>query len=213
VAEVLARASSQPYATAVLHVSPSLAPEVARNLELLTAPALEVAQLYTGVLYQGLDVASLGKEASRRARRWIVVMSALYGAVRLNDRVAPYRLSMGSPLPELAPLAPMWREHLNDPLAKAAGKGLVVDCRSAPYAAAWTPRADAVERWVQIRVPGVTHQSKQTRGLVTRDLCVRGIHAHTPHQLAAALSERFRVGQPQPPSRGRGWQLDVYPAT
>ena len=58
-------------------------------------PAVTAAELYTGVLYDALDLPSLDPVARRRAGRWLVVVSALYGALRPGDKVAPYRLSMG----------------------------------------------------------------------------------------------------------------------
>src|SRR5262249_10784681 len=43
----------------LLALSPGLAGEVARNAALRTAPTLPVGRLYTGVLYDALDLASL----------------------------------------------------------------------------------------------------------------------------------------------------------
>ena len=56
-------------------------------------------------------------------------------------------------------------------LPGVAGRGVVVDCRSSTYAAAWAPQGPLAERWVQVRVPGATHMAKHTRGLVARQLC------------------------------------------
>ena len=78
--------------------------EVARNLVLDTAPATPAAEVYTGVLYDALGLATLDTAARRRANRWLVVVSALHGAVRPGDRITAYRLSMGSTLPGLGPL-------------------------------------------------------------------------------------------------------------
>lgn len=44
---------------------------------------MPTGQLYTGVLYDALELASLTGPARARATRWIVVVSALYGALRL----------------------------------------------------------------------------------------------------------------------------------
>src|SRR5690606_38381630 len=128
VAAELAAVSARPDAHEVLGVSPGLAEEVARNTRLDTAPALAVRDLYTGVLYDALDLAGLDAAARRPATRWVAVVTALHGALRLNDRVAPYRLSRGVTLPGTGPLARHWRPHLDETLTAAAGTGVVVDC-------------------------------------------------------------------------------------
>ncbi|HET7303882.1 MAG TPA: peroxide stress protein YaaA [Segeticoccus sp.] len=209
VAVALAKVSEQPDATDQLGVSANLADEVARNTRLRTAAALRASSLYTGVLYDALDHAGLGAAARRRAHRSIVVVSALYGALRLTDSVAPYRLSMATNLPGIGPLASAWREPLERVLPEAAGRGVVVDCRSSTYAAAWTPRGSLAERWVQVRVPGATHMAKHTRGLVARHLCEVGGDPRTPAALADTVARAFDVELHEPARPGRAWVLDA----
>lgn len=193
----------------VLGVSPMLVEEVARNARLRTSPAPPAAEVYTGVLYDALDAASLSPGAKRRANRWLVVVSALFGAVRPKDGIPPYRLSMGVNLPGVGPLAGHWREPLDAELTDAAGTGLVLDCRSSTYAAAWQPSGDLARRWVHVRVPGATHMAKHTRGLVTRHLLQAGREPRTPAALARALDPVFGVELVEPAAAGRPWLLDA----
>lgn len=209
VATQLHLASQSPTATADLGVSPGLAGEVARNLSLDTAPATPAAEVYTGVLYDALGLDSMDASARRRANQWVVIVSALHGAVRLKDRITAYRLSMDVNLAGLGPVAAAWRPVLDDVLAPAAGREVVVDCRSSTYAAAWTPTGDVADRWVQIRVPGASHMAKHTRGLVARHLCVSGQRARTPHKLAAIVGEAFDVELTPPARQGKPSILDV----
>lgn len=209
VAKHLREVSQSPTATADLGVSPGLADEVARNLVLETAPATPAAEVYTGVLYDALDLASMDAPARRRANSWLVVVSALHGAVRPKDRITAYRLSMDVRLPGLGPVAAAWRPVLDEVLAPAAGREVVVDCRSSTYAVAWTPRGEVADRWVQVRVPGASHMAKHTRGLVARHLCVVGQRARTPERLAGTVGEAFDVDLTPPARRGRPWVLDV----
>ena len=209
VAKHLREVSQSPTATADLGVSPGLADEVARNLVLETAPATPAAEVYTGVLYDALDLASMDAPARRRANSWLVVVSALHGAVRPKDRITAYRLSMDVRLPGLGPVAAAWRPVLDEVLAPAAGREVVVDCRSSTYAVAWTPAGEVADRWVQVRVPGASHMAKHTRGLVARHLCVVGQRARTPERLAGIVGEAFDVDLTPPARRGRPWVLDV----
>ncbi|MBD3783606.1 MAG: peroxide stress protein YaaA [Micrococcales bacterium] len=209
VAGALARTSASPDAAGVLGVSPALLDDVARNLALDSLPATPAAQVYTGVLYDALDLASLDTAARRRANRWLVVVSALHGAVRPTDRITAYRLAMGVTLPGVGPLAQRWRPALDGPLTEAAGRGVVVDCRSAAYAAAWRPGRELADRWVQVRVPGASHLAKHTRGLVARHLCVEGVAARSAGAVAEVVGRGFEVSLHEPARSGAPWVLDV----
>ena len=211
VAAVLREVSASPDAPALLGVSPNLLDDIARNLVLDTAPGTPAAEVYTGVLYDALDLARLDPAARRRASRWLLVVSALYGAVRLTDRIAPYRLAMGVSLPGLGPLAAVWRPVLSEVLPDAVGSGVVVDCRSAAYAAAWPPAGELAERWVSVRVPGASHFAKHTRGLVARHLCVEGGSPTTVPRLAEVVAQGFAVTLHEPRRAGSPWVLDVTP--
>jgi cytoplasmic iron level regulating protein YaaA (DUF328/UPF0246 family) len=209
IARELASVSASSDAPARLGVSANLTADIARNTRLWSAPAVAAADLYTGVLYDALDLASLDPAARRRANRWLVVVSALYGALRPGDKVAPYRLSMGVNLGALGPLASVWRQPLAEVLPAAAGRGVVVDCRSSTYAAAWVPQGALAQRWVQIRVPGATHMAKHTRGLVARHLCRVGADARSPQALQEVTEQGFATTLTPPRRPGQPWVLDT----
>ncbi|MBK7624408.1 MAG: peroxide stress protein YaaA [Kineosporiaceae bacterium] len=216
--ERLATISARDDALAVLGVGASLAEEVQRNTRLSEVPARAASTLYTGVLYAALDWASLPVGAKRRAASRLLVISALWGALRPADAVPPYRLSMNVRMPGLGPLHTAWQPHLGPVLdAVAANSGVILDCRSEAYAKAWTPRGEAAERTAAVRVwrdgpqgrTVVSHLAKHTRGLIARDILVHGIEARTVPDLAAALGERWDVEPVAPTRPGRGWSLDV----
>lgn len=205
----LAEVSASPDAPAALGVSPGLLDEIARNLVLRTAPTAPAGSVYTGVLYDALGYRTLDTAAKRRANRWLVVVSALWGAVRPTDRIPPYRLSMGVTLPQVGALAAAWRPGLREVLPPLVGRGLIVDARSSTYAAAWSPTGAAADRWVHIAVPGATHMAKQTRGAVARAICQLGLDPRTPQALAAGLDAAFDLTLVPPEKSGRPWTLAV----
>jgi len=214
VLDALATTSVRPDALARLTAPPGAAPEVARNARIRELGTLPAERLYTGVLYDALDLASMDVAARRRARRWVVVTSALFGAVRLADPLPPYRLPVCASLDGLdtpAGLEAYWRQHLPEPLTDAAGRGVVVDCRSSSYVPLWRPVADLADRWVQIRVPGASHSAKHTRGLVTRHLCVAGSVAKDVPAVAGEIGAAFDVALHEPARAGKPWVLDVHP--
>jgi hypothetical protein len=174
---------SEARARDVLGLSPGQAEEIARNRTLRTAPTLPAARLYTGVLYDNLDLATLDPD---RAARSILVFSGLWGALRVTDPVPAYRLAMGVRLPRLGALAAVWRPVLTTALSTG---DLVVDMRSAPYAAAWRPEAIKVRvfRERDGKRSVVSHMAKATRGAVARSLLRNGADPATPEELVKTL--------------------------
>ena len=216
VLDALVAVSGRPDAVSVLDVPKGASDQVRGNVDLRTAPARRVAELYTGVLYDALDLQSLGAPAKRRAAHRLVVISALFGALRPGDRVPAYRLSIGVDLPGIGKLASTWQEPLGSVLPGAAGTGLVVDLRSSAYVAAWRPDGELAERTVAVHVVRdeagrrsvVSHMAKHTRGLVARHLLETGADPRTPEALADTLAGRFRVAL-DPARAGRPRRLDV----
>ena len=215
VAAAVAEVSAAPNAARRLDVPAGVADQIGWNLTLGTAPAAPAARVFTGVLYDAFGVASLPTDALRRANRWVVVTSALHGALRLTDRITPYRFDVCADLPGLPGLEAFWRTHLRDVLPAVAGRGLVIDGRSTSYASFWRPQGALADRWVTVHVPGATHMAKHTRGLVARALSLAGADprrpADLPGVLAPVLGEAFALSLAEPPRSGRPWTLSVTP--
>lgn len=215
-------AADEDKALEVLGLGPGLRGEVAKNAAVRDAPTLPAGRLYTGVLYDALDLGSLDEAARRRARRSLLVFSGLWGAVRVADRVPPYRCPMGVRLPGIGALASFWRGPMDAVMPQVAGSGLVLDLRSAAYAAAWKPTGAVAGRTATVRVLQVTvvdgverrtvvsHFNKATKGRLTRDLLVSGASPRTPAGLVTTLRDLgYRVEAREPSRAGRPWELDV----
>ncbi|MFI6960893.1 peroxide stress protein YaaA [Streptomyces sp. NPDC050149] len=215
-------AADEEKARVVLGLSEGLRGEVAKNLELRTAGARPAGELYTGVLYDALDLASLDTAARRRAGKSLLVFSGLWGAVRVGDRIPPYRCAMGVKLPGLGALGAFWREPMAEVMPEAAGDGLVLDLRSSAYVAAWKPKGAVAERTASVRVlhsqlvngvekrSVVSHFNKATKGRMVRDLLQAGARPKDPAELVTALRDLGYVVEAEAPARsGRTWELDV----
>ena len=195
VMEALADASGREDALAVLKVGASLAHDVERNLRLHAEPAAPAHRVYSGVLYEALGYAGLTPAQRAKADAWIVVVSALWGAVGFADPVPAYRLSMSTALPGLGRLASFWKPRLAEALAGRAAEGLVVDCRSSTYAGAYAPPpATTVTVDVFTERDGkrsvVSHFAKHHRGEFVRHLLTRrGTEPATPEALLAVARE------------------------
>ncbi|GHC40538.1 peroxide stress protein YaaA [Streptomyces flavofungini] len=209
-------------ACAVLGLSEGLRGEVGKNAELRTAGARPAGEIYTGVLYDALGLASLDAAAKRRAARSLLVFSGLWGAVRVTDRIPSYRCSMGVKLPALGALGAHWRGPMAAVLPEAAGDGLVLDLRSSAYTSAWKPKGEVAGRTATVRVlhsqvvdgverrSVVSHFNKATKGRLVRGLLTAGISPAGPAELVSALRDLGYVVEAEAPSRaGRAWALDV----
>ncbi|MCD9872728.1 peroxide stress protein YaaA [Streptomyces guryensis] len=209
-------AGDEEKAREVLGLSEGLRGEVAKNAELLTAGARPAGEIYTGVLYDALDLASLDAAAKRRAARSLLVFSGLWGAVRINDRIPSYRCSMGVKLPGIGALGAYWRTPMAAVLPEAAGNGLVLDLRSSAYAAAWKPKGEVAGRTASVRVlhaptrKVVSHFNKATKGRIVRSLLTAGAAPKGPAELVETLRELGYVVEVEPPTgAGKAWMLDV----
>ncbi|MGK4583604.1 peroxide stress protein YaaA [Kitasatospora sp. HPMI-4] len=206
----------------VLGLSKGLRGEVARNAGLRTAGALPAGEVYTGVLFDALGLATLDEAAYRRAERSLLVFSGLWGAVRISDRIPPYRCSMGVKLPPLGALGAYWRREMAPVLPEVAADGLVLDLRSSAYATAWKPAGETAARTATVRVlqerevdgvlkrSVVSHFNKATKGRLVRDLLNAGAEPGSPRELVDALLDLgYRVEISAEGSARKAWQLDV----
>jgi len=205
VLEALGTVSAHQDALALLGVGASLRDDVERNTRLHAEPAAPAHSIYSGVLYDALGYRSLTPAQRRKADESVLVVSALWGAIRFGDSVPAYRLSMATALPDVGRLAPFWKAQLGDTLGAAAQGHLVVDCRSSTYAAAWAPPP---EQTVSVNVftesggvrKVVSHFAKHTRGELARHLLVRRGKA------PAAASDLLKAAREK-------WQAELVPGT
>ncbi|MFF3325880.1 peroxide stress protein YaaA [Streptomyces sp. NPDC002889] len=215
-------AADEAKAQEVLGLSDGLRGEIAKNVELRTAGTRPAGEIYTGVLYDALGLATLDPAARRRARQSLLVFSGLWGAVGVGDRIPSYRCSMGVKLPGLGALGAHWRRSMDAVLPEEAGDGLVLDLRSSAYAAAWKPKGEVARRTASVRVlhaqmvdgvekrSVVSHFNKATKGRIVRSLLETGGAPKSPGELVEALRGLGYVVEAEAPARaGKAWALDV----
>jgi cytoplasmic iron level regulating protein YaaA (DUF328/UPF0246 family) len=179
-------------AVKALGISAGQAGEVAVDAALREAPAASAAEIYAGVLYERLDLAGLPAAARRRAERQVLIASALWGFVRPEDRIPYYRFSAKARLARIGAPAAWWREALAEAMPDEPGE-LIVDMRSAAYAAAWKPKR---ARLLSVRAfteqsgkrKVVSHMAKAVRGDVARALLLAKKSPADPEAAATIAS-------------------------
>jgi cytoplasmic iron level regulating protein YaaA (DUF328/UPF0246 family) len=183
-------------AAEVLGLGPTQAGAVAVNAALTTEPTARADEIYTGVLFSALDLASLDEASRRRADESLAIASALFGLVRPGDLIPAYRLSGGTTLPRLGTVAGRWRTPLPRVMDEATGDGLLIDLRSGTYTALGKPPAQLAERTATMRVLHehdgqrkiVSHFNKATKGRIVRGLLESGEEPRTVDELQSTLT-------------------------
>ena len=204
--KALVRLASGRASTALkaLGLSEGQAGELAHNRELGSAPAGVAAEVYTGVLYDALDLPALRRQGGTTDH--VLIFSGLWGVLRPDDRIPHYRCSAGVKLPAIGSVSAAWRKALRDPLAAHVGDQLVVDLRSGAYAGLWVPGANAVtvrvlhEREVAgvVRRGVVSHFNKATKGRLARALLESGQQPRKPDEFADLVRELGYTVEPGP---------------
>lgn len=151
-------------------------------------PAAPAASVYTGVLYGRLGLSELPAKARRR----VLIASALWGVVRPDDRIPQYKLPPKTRLKGFEAPNAYWRPALAEALADVEGD-LVVDMRSGAYVPAWKPKRATL---LAVRAfseengerKAVSHMAKAVRGDVARALLTAKKSPRDPKS-AAAIAE------------------------
>jgi cytoplasmic iron level regulating protein YaaA (DUF328/UPF0246 family) len=152
------------------------------------APAAPAAEVYTGVLFQRLQL----PELPIRARRRVLIASALWGVVRPDDRIPYYKFPPKTRLDGIGPPAAFWRPALAEALPDKEGD-LVVDMRSGAYATLWKPQGATrlpVRAFTESggERKAISHMAKAVRGDVARAL-LEAKKAPADSESAAAVVE------------------------
>ncbi len=156
--------------------------------KLREAPAAPAAEVYSGVLYQRLEL----PELPAKAQRQVLIASALWGMVRPGDRIPYYRLPPKEKLKGIGPLAKYWRPALPEALPDEEGD-LILDMRSGAYSTMWKPKRAtllAVRAFTESdgERKAVSHMAKAVRGDVARAL-LTAKKPPTDPEGAAAIAE------------------------
>ena len=200
-------------ALSTLGLTPGLADELVRNSNLKSALCGPAIEIYAGVLYGALDWATLSTAAKKRGESELLIVSALFGALRPLDLIPAYRLSMQVKLPKVGPLGSYWKKYLAQPLDEVESE-LVIDMRSQTYLRAWTPNP-ALTAHVRVFTEKsdtrtvVSHMAKFTRGQITRSLLNLSNAPTSIRELSAALSRNYEIDVVEPKSAREPYFLDV----
>lgn len=165
--------------TTILGVRGALLERYRHQSTLMTTsslPVLPAWQRYQGVVWRHLEPHALDSRDLRR----ILVPSGLYGVTFATDSVVDYRLKMSVKLPSVGRLDTFWRHQLSEALGAMTQGSTVVDLLPLEHARAvdWTIVKDVEHVRVTFetgRGRAVGHDAKAVKGVLARDLLLRGV--------------------------------------
>lgn len=204
-------------ARAALAISAKQDFEIERDQKLLTAATGPVWSVYTGVLYDAIEIDSLSAKAKAKFEAENFVVSALFGLINVTDRIPAYRLSGDTVVPKIGSLTKFWSDSITS-LISDQGE-FVIDLRSGIYVKLGPTDKNIADQVVVPRIMQkmptgapkvVSHSNKATKGRLVRSLAQAGKSVKTVEQLAElAAKVALDVKIVRPTKAGSPWGLDV----
>ena len=142
---------------------------------------------FNGDVYAGFDARSLAPQALDFAQRHVRILSGLYGLLRPLDRMHPYRLEMGTRLPNARgkDLYAFWGETITQALNRQlldTGSAALVNLASEEYFKSVKPKkldvpviAPVFEDWKNGKYKIISFFAKRARGMMARYAVEKGI--------------------------------------
>lgn len=169
------------------------------------------ALAFDGDVYGGLKAGELSLADWRWAQQHLAILSGLHGVLRPLDRLQPYRLEMGTrlPNPHGKDLYAYWgdtiAEHLNERIVADASPVIVNLASNEYFHAADRPKVlkarvvDCVfEDWKTDRYKVISFFAKRARGLMARHAIRRRIATPAGLKSFDAEGYRFEAAVSQP---------------
>ena len=201
------RALSPGTLAARMKLSEPLAREVANRYRSWCPPftphnARPALHTYAGDLYAALDASALSAEERALAQRRVRILSGLYGLLRPQDLMQPYRLEMGARL-DVGNLYAFWGSRLTEALnadLEKQGEPVLLNLASEEYARAIHPaklRGRIITPVFQEAQNGgfrvVSFSAKRARGLMARHILRNRLDA--PDPLKEFQEEGYRYSE------------------
>ncbi len=106
---------------AAIKISPAMAAKVVRMAYEFPnkQTGLRAIDAFTGVVFKNFDYASLSPEEKERTNQHVRIISSLYGWLRPEDIIKPYRLDFTTPLaPDDKTFAAFWKKDITIQLVR-----------------------------------------------------------------------------------------------
>lgn len=171
----------------------SLAETIALNSALRKSPTLPARELYTGVMYLAVDFPALSASQRKLFDKNVLIISALYGAVRPTDAIAPYKLKIAANLGgAVGKIVHFWKRPVSEIIRREVRGKVVWDFLPDQHKRVWDGTGEVsarhevkfVKKVVRSGIAEyktISHHSKELKGALIRHLLAR--NAMSPKDL------------------------------
>jgi len=161
------------------------------------------AATFSGEAFKALNAASWSEKQWRVASEKLVVLSAVYGALRANDKMLPYRLMVGTPYKtsQGISLYQYWSNTITTYFnARLGKKGVLLNLASDEYSK-MIDRKSLEARWIDFKflqqqsngsLKNIATFSKQARGTVAKYIIENNVSEIKDMQAFAEEGYAFR---------------------
>ena len=191
--------------------------EIERDQKLLTASTGPAWSIYTGVLYDAIEIDSLNAKATSKFESENFVVSALFGLMNVTDLIPAYRLSGDTVVPKVGSLTKFWSESITQAISDQ--NEFVIDLRSGIYVKLGPTGKEVADQVVIPRIMQkmptgapkvVSHSNKATKGRLVRALAQSAKSVNSVEQIAElAAKVALDVKIVKPAKAGVPWGIDV----
>jgi uncharacterized protein len=129
-----------------------------------TAPTLQAAYRYSGVVWGAVGVDDMPAAARRRLMARVLVPSGLWGVVSAADPIPAYRLKMGARVAPIGLLSAFWKPRVSLVVAARARRGAVIDLLPIEHATSRTSGPARGCGWTSWTTPPTASGRWGTRG-------------------------------------------------
>lgn len=204
--------SKTPEAKQNLHLGKNSNQEIKRNINLHKEPINQAIKIYTGVLYEALNYASFNETNKQKAEQSILIFSALWGIIKISDKIPAYRLNTKTKLHPKQTINSIWKEALQDTLNQICKEKIILDCRSTPYKNFWKPPnkklvTTKIVQKIADKEKTISHMAKKTRGKLANHLLTR--KQGTPTTLTQLLEASQEKWDTQLIEHKQFWELKI----
>jgi cytoplasmic iron level regulating protein YaaA (DUF328/UPF0246 family) len=147
---------------------------LAHRIDILRAPVMKAIRRYTGVAFDHLAYDELDEKAQAYIDTHVILNSNLFGFLRADDHIPPYRLKQGEPVGDMK-VDTIFRQY-GAPLMEAyLADEEILDLRAGYYDKFYKPaKAYTTLKFVK-NGKVVSHWAKAYRGIVLREIAKAGV--------------------------------------
>ena len=146
-----------------------------RNL--LVSPTMPACRLYTGVVYDNIEIDTLSKSALNNLTSKTYVISGLWGLVRLSDHLPDYKLKISSKFDDVN-LVKYWMGEVSGLINTISKDKFVWDLLPNEHRKVWNDKASAATHIASVRfveekagkLKVVGHTAKAYKGKLVREI-------------------------------------------